>query len=142
MLQFELFALVPVEPSRLWALVGDVARLPEWTDATAVEGAPEAPGVGDRFATLEGSRILRWTVITSENRLLEAKTDTACGRLGIGVSVRSDGEGSRLVLAGLLDPSMPGWRARLVEVPRLRRRFDAWSARALRAAISGRGPHS
>lgn len=136
MLQFEQFAPSNAPPAQLWSLVGAVARLPEWTDVTAVEDAPGAPAVGDRFTTLEGERVLRWVVITSDSRLLECKTDTPCGRLGIGVSVRPEGEGSRLILAGLLDPSGPGWRARLVEVPRLRRRFDAWSTRALRV-VSG-----
>lgn len=136
MLQFELFAAAPVDPARLWALVGDLARLPEWTDADAIEGAPDVPAIGDRFTTLDGDRLLRWVVITSQPRLLEAKTDTACGRLGVGVSVAADPAGSRLVLAGLLDASVPAWRARLLEVPRLRRRFDAWSARAVRAATA------
>lgn len=138
MLRFELFAVAPVDAGQLWALVGDPSRLPEWTDATAVEGAVQAPGVGEQFSTLEGERVLRWTVITSEARLLEAKTDTPCGRLGVGVSARADDAGSRLVLAGLLDPSVPRWRARLVEVPRLRRRFDAWTTRAVRA-VTGEG---
>lgn len=137
MQQFEVFAAAPAAPDRLWALVGDLSRLPEWTDADAVEGVPDVPAIGDRFTTLDGERLLNWVVITSQPRLLEAKTDTACGRLGIGLSVASDPAGARLILAGLLDPSVPAWRARMLQVPRLRRRFDAWSTRAVRAATAG-----
>lgn len=134
MLQFELFASVPCAPARLWELVGDPDRLPEWTDAEELTVRPEPPlTVGSRFATIDRQRRLTWVVITSEEHLWEAKTDDCpCGRLGIGVQVTADPHGSRLVLAGMLEPASSMLRARLVDVPRLRTRLDRWSAAATR----------
>lgn len=135
MLQFELFSSVPCQPERLWELVGDPARLPEWTDVDELQQPPEPPvAVGSRFTTLDAGRQLAWVVITCEEHLWEAKTDdSACGRLGIGVRVAPDTHGSRLVLAAMLEPAASTLRARLVEVPRLRARLDRWSAAASRA---------
>jgi hypothetical protein len=132
MLQVEVFAAAPAPPAALWALVGDLSRLPEWTDAEAVARVPTAPAVGDAFTTRVEGTALSWTVITVDQWLLEAKADTACGRVGIGVRAAPDPGGSRLILAGMLKPAVGALRARALEVPRLRRRFDAWSARAVR----------
>lgn len=134
LLQFEVFATVPGDAAAVWALVSDPARLPEWTDAEDVPEAPAPPlALGSRFATVDGDRRLEWVVITSEPYLLEAKTDqSACGRLGFGVRVSDDPHGTRLVLAGLLDPAVLGLRARMVDVPRLRARLDRWADAAAR----------
>jgi hypothetical protein len=139
MLQFELFASVPCPPEKLWDLVGDPDRLWEWTDAEALAVRPEPPvAVGSRFATVEAGRRLGWVVITCEDHLWEAKTDDShCGRLGIGVRVAPDAHGSRLVLAGMLEPAGSLLRARLVDVPRLRARLDRWSAAATGLVASG-----
>lgn len=133
-LEFELFAASPTSPEALWALVGELGRLPEWTDATGCADLPSEPREGATFVTLHGDQRLEWTLITAEPRLLEAKADTACGRLGIGVRVAPDPHGSRLVLAGALKPSVGALRARTIELPRLRRRFDDWSTRAVKVA--------
>ncbi len=45
----ELYATGAVPPEDVWAVVGDVRRLPEWTDAERVEQAPPPPAdVGAR----------------------------------------------------------------------------------------------
>jgi hypothetical protein len=140
MLQFELFSAIPVSPDELWALVGDLRRLPEWTDADRVIDPPSElpPSVGDRFTTVDGARELRWVVITSGPRLLEVKTDDGpCGRFGVGFRVAADPVGSRLILAGLLDPARGTLRGRLVDLPALRARSERWTELALRAAIDG-----
>lgn len=135
MLQFEVFTSVPRPPASVWAVVGDLRSLPRWTEVTHVEDAPPPPPErGARFVTVDERQALTWVVLTSEERLLEVKTDEApCGRLGLGVSVTADELGSRLVLAGLLDPSCSTLRARTVEVPRLRRRLDRWANRVAQA---------
>lgn len=139
LLQFEMFSTVPCTPDELWALVGDLRRLPEWTDADRVLSAPEPPvEVGARFTTETGSDGLTWVVITSLERLLEIKTDDlAAGRFGVGVRVVPDPVGSRLVLAGMLDPARSTLRARLVDLPALRARLDRWSDLAVRALGGG-----
>jgi hypothetical protein len=139
MLQFELFTAVPVSPERLWALVGDLRRVPEWTDAERILHAPEPPlEVGARFTTVDGGRELRWVVITVANRLIEVKTDDGpWGRFGVGVRVAPDPVGSRLILAGLLDPAGSRLRARLRHLPSLRARTERWADLALRRAVDG-----
>ena len=133
-LQFEIFASSPTTPEALWDVVGTLSRLPEWTDAGEVADPPSVPAVGDTFTTLHRDRRLVWTVITAETWLVEARADTACGRLGVGVRVAPDPGGSRLILAGMLRPSVGRLRARALELPRLRRRFDEWTTRAVRVA--------
>ena len=139
MLQLEVFAAAPVPPAALWALVGDLARLPEWTSATTVADLPAEPALGATFTTRQDGETLVWTLITVEPQLLEAKADTACGRVGIGARVVPDPAGSRLILAGMLRPTVGAVRARLVEGPRLRRRFDEWCAAAVRIATRAAG---
>jgi hypothetical protein len=139
MLAFELFAFSPTTPEVLWAVVGDLSRLPAWTDAERVNPPTGSVEEGATFETHQGGETLTWTVITTEPWLLEAKADTACGRVGIGVRVAPDTGGSRLVIAGMLKPSAGTVRARLVDLPRLRRRCDAWSARAVEFAVADAG---
>jgi hypothetical protein len=134
-LQFEMFSVGRMPPDALWALVGDPARAPEWTDAQeVVSPPPRLLEVGSRFTTRDGDRELGWVVITTGPRLLEVKTDDcAVGRFGVGVRVADDPLGARLVLAGMLDPSGGRLRARTADLPALRRRCERWCDRALRA---------
>lgn len=135
-LQFEMFSVGLLPPDELWALVGDPARVAEWTDAEEVRSVPEPPlTVGSRFTTVDGERQLDWVVITVGPRLLEVKTDgCAAGRFGVGVRVVPDPAGCRLIMAGMLDPSAGKLRARAVDLPALRRRCERWSDRALTVA--------
>lgn len=135
-LQFEMFSVGVMPPDDLWALVGDPARLAEWTDAEEVRSIPEPPvAVGSRFVTVDGGRQLDWIVITSGLRLLEAKTDgCAAGRFGVGVRVTPDPHGCRLIIAGMLDPRAGRVRARTIDLPALRRRCERWSDLAFKVA--------
>ena len=96
---------------------------------------PEPPlEVGARFRTRDGERHLDWVVITVGERLIEAKTDGCeVGRLGFGVRVTADPAGSRLVMAGMLDPAHGRLRARTVDLPSLRRRCERWMDVAVRS---------
>jgi hypothetical protein len=136
LLQLEMFATATCSPDALWALVGDLRRVPEWTDAEEVRGAPEPPNrVGARFTTTDGGSQRSWVVISAAERLVEAKTDDcAAGRVGVGLRVAGDPHGSRLILAGMLDPSGSALRARLRDLPALRARLERWADRAVRAA--------
>jgi hypothetical protein len=137
-LQFEMFTAGLMGPDALWGLVGDLRRVAEWTDAEGVSDAPAAPAVGDRFRTVDGGRELGWVVITAADRLLEVKTDDCpAGRFGVGVRVAPDPVGSRLIVAGMLDPVGSRLRARTIELPALRRRCERWVDTALR--VAGRG---
>lgn len=51
-----------VDPARVWVLVGDLARLPEWTSAVRVEAAPTDPGVEDEFSAVHRIGPLRFRV--------------------------------------------------------------------------------
>lgn len=135
-LRWELFATGTASPEDTWALVSDLSRLPEWTDADAVEPPLGPLEVGAEFFVSVAGRRLLWRLTTVEPRLLEATTDVPRGRLGIGVRVAADPRGTRLVLAGGLDGdgAAARWRARLVDVPAMRRRFDRWTAAALQRA--------
>jgi hypothetical protein len=139
MLPFELFTAIPVAPDVLWTLVGDLRRVPEWTDADRVIGAPEPPlEVGARFTSVDAGRELRWVVITSAERLWEVKTDDGpCGRFGVGLRVAPDPIGSRLILAGLLDPAGSRLRARMQHLPALRARMERWADLVPRALSTG-----
>ncbi len=134
-LRFEMFAVALAPPEDLWALVGDPRRAPEWTDAEEVVPPPEPPlAVGARFSTRDGDRRREWVVITAGDRLLEVKTDDCeMGRIGLGVRVTADPAGSRLVMAGMLDPIHGGLRARTVDLPSLRRRCERWMDVATKA---------
>lgn len=133
-IRLEVFAAGSAAPDDVWALVGDPRRLPEWTDADTVEltGSLEP---GATVVTRDAGRRLVWTVATVEPRLLELVTNLPGGRLGIGVRVLRDALGSRVILAGALDPAsaQARWKFRLSGAGKLRRRFDRWSQHAVRA---------
>lgn len=130
----ELFATGNAPPEDAWAIVGDLRRLPEWTDAERVERiTPEPVAVGSEIVVTVEGRSRLWRVLTVEPRLLEVRTQTARGPLEIGARVIRERSGSRLVLAGVYRPrSTPqALRARAFDAPALRRRFDRWSRAAL-----------
>lgn len=136
-IRFELFAAGPARPEDVWALVGDLHRLPEWTDAARVEvhGERLSPSA---VVIAEGDRSLEWLVTTWERRLLELSTSLPSGRLSLGVRVLPDPIGSRVVLACAFEPASlaPGVRFRLLGAPALRRRFDRWACSAVRVPAS------
>lgn len=136
----ELYATATTPPEHVWAVVGDPRRLPEWTDVDGVERVePDAVDVGTEFVTVAEGQRRRWRVVTADARLLEATTNTALGPLGVGVRVVRDPLGARLILAASFEPAgrVRRLRARLVDAPGLRRRFDRWTRAALRVATQG-----
>jgi hypothetical protein len=136
-LRFEMFAAGPVKPEDLWAVVGDPRRLSEWTDAERVEHAPEPPlTTGTAFATVDGRRRLEWRLITVEQRLIEAVSQTPIGQVAVGARVVREPGGARLILAAAIDPAGSRLRARLLHMPALRGRMDRWVHRALGVATS------
>ena len=139
MLRFELFATGSVSTDALWAVVGDPWRLSEWTDVESVASVePDPPRVGTQVATVEAGTTRLWEVTTLESRLIELRTTTERGGVGIGCRVVRDSRGgSRLVLAAGLERS--GLKARLFDLPALRRRMDRWAERALRVAAAATG---
>ena len=93
-----------------------------------------------------------WQVISLGQRVVEASAATPCGQLGIGVRVielrttdpaRTAGAaaeaaagaedagnrppGSRVVFVARLEPARSSLRARVRDVPAIRRRFDRWA---------------
>lgn len=139
----EIYARGPAEAAAVWGLVGDPARLPEWTDVTVVEGADTVPPEGGRFATVERGRRRDWRVVTRTDRLLEVDTRLPWGALGVGVRVVADPAaprhdparpGTRVVLAAAFLPRSVAGRVRwfALGAPALRRRFDRWSRDAVR----------
>lgn len=137
----ELFAVGAAPPEDVWAVVGDVRRLPAWTDADEVERVEPDPVVaGTELVVVDRGRSRLWRVITVGPRVLEVTTDTPRGPIGLGVRVARERSGSRLVLAGVLHPSnaRQTLRARVLDAPALRRRFDRWTATALDLAARAR----
>lgn len=137
----ELFAVGAVPPEDVWAVVGDVRRLPAWTDADEVERVEPDPVVaGTELVVVDrgGSRL--WRVLTAGPRLLEVTTDTPLGPVGLGVRVARERSGSRLVLAGAFHPpsARQTLRVRVLDAPALRRRFDRWTRTALDLAAEAR----
>jgi len=129
----ELYAVGATPPEQVWALVGDLRRLSEWTDADSAEvSGPVA--VGTVVTTRDGERVLEWRITTAEQRLVEAVTTLPRGELGIGVRVARDPYGSRLIMAAGFTPAdrvaALGWL--LLGGPAMRRRFDRWTRTALR----------
>ncbi len=51
-----------VDPARAWVLVGDLSRLPEWTSAARVVGAPAEPAVDDELSAVHRLGPLRYRV--------------------------------------------------------------------------------
>lgn len=137
----ELFAVGVAPPEDVWSVVGDVRRLPAWTDADAVERVEPDPVVaGTELVVVDRGRARMWRVITAGPRVLEVTTDTPRGPVGLGVRVARERAGSRLVLAGVLHPASTGQavRARVLDAPALRRRFDRWTRAALDLAAQVR----
>lgn len=94
---------------------------------------PAGWAVGQHF-TLDGTGGTSWSVIGTGQRLVEVVAGTACGRLGIGVRViglhgerPAGGARSRVVFVGRLEPAGSRIKARLRDLPTLRRRFDRWA---------------
>lgn len=134
---FELYATGEVSPDAVWRAVGDPWNLPAWTDADGVlDVAPEPVAAGTEILVAAEGNEYRWRVRTAEPRLLEASTTTDDGEIGVGVRVVGDPRGCRVILAGAIDHprGWRGWKARLVDAPAWRRRFDRWSKAALQAA--------
>ena len=138
-IRFEMFATGSASTDALWAVVGDPWRLAEWTDVESVaDVAPEPPQVGTRIETVEAGTTRIWHITTLESRLLEMRTQTERGEVGIGCRVVRDARGgSRIILAAGLERS--GLRARLFDGPSLRRRMDRWAHNALRVARTASG---
>lgn len=137
----EIFATGGAPPEDTWAIVGDLRRVPEWTDADRVERlGPEPVEVGTQMVVVMDGHSRLWRVVTVQPRLLEVRTDTARGTLEIGVRVIRERAGSRLVLAGVYRPGSraQSLRARAVDAPALRRRFDRWTHAALELASAVR----
>ena len=138
-IRFDMFATGRVSTDALWAIVGDPWRLPDWTDVESVASVdPDPPRVGTRIETVEAGTTRVWRITTGESRLLEMTTSTERGEVGIGCRVVRDARGgSRIVLAAGLEGG--GIRARLFDVPSLRRRMDRWAHNALRVARTSTG---
>lgn len=138
-IRFDMFATGSVSTDALWAVVGDPWRLPHWTDVESVAAVePDPPRLGTRIETVEAGTMRVWQITTWEPRLLEMTTTTERGEIGIGCRVVRDARGgSRLILAAGVERS--GLRARLFDVPSLRRRMDRWAHNALRVAATATG---
>ncbi len=134
-----MFATGSVSTDQLWRVVGDPWRLAEWTDVESVANVePEPPQVGTCIETVEAGTTRVWQITTLESRLLEMSTTTERGTIGIGCRVVRDARGgSRIVLAAALERS--GLKARLLDVPSLRRRMERWAYNALRVAAATTG---
>ena len=141
--RFEMFHSSSVSSDALWAVVGDLWRLPEWTDVESVADiSAEPPGVGTEVETVEAGTTRLWRITTWEPRLYEMVTQTERGDVGFGCRVVRDNRGgSRIVLAaGLQAPTMAKrLRARLLDGPSLRRRMDEWARDAVRVAATPAG---
>ena len=138
--RFEMFHTGSVSSDALWAVVGDLWRLPEWTDVESVADVrPEPVTVGTEVETVEAGTTRLWRITTWEGRLYEMRTDTERGEVGFGCRVVRDNRGgSRIVLAaGLEAPGFAGaLRARVLDGPSLRRRMDEWARDAVRVAAT------
>lgn len=141
--RFEMFATGGVSTDDLWDVVGDPWRLAEWTDVESVaQVEPDPPRVGTTIETVEAGTTRTWTIVTLEARLMELRTTTERGGMGVGFRVVRDARGgSRLVLAAGLDREgvLGTLRARLLDAPALQRRMDQWAHRALRVAATTPG---
>jgi hypothetical protein len=153
-LSVEQYAEFATTTDHAWAVIGDPGRLQEWTGVKVLTWATDdgATDADDALATsdfdasgwtpgaafhLSEDAAPRWQVISRGQRVVEVSATTSCGQLGIGVRVIGlRGSGTRVVFVARLEPSGSSIRARIRDVPRIRRRFDRWS-RSLRAVIDG-----
>ena len=138
--RFEMFQSGAVSSDALWAVVGDLWRLPDWTDVESVADIRGEPvGVGTEVETVESGTTRLWRVTTWEARLYEMRTQTERGEVGFGCRVVRDNRGgSRIILAAGLEATgfAAGLRARLFDGPSLRRRMEEWAHAALRVAAA------
>ncbi|MPZ73052.1 MAG: hypothetical protein GEU74_07440 [Nitriliruptorales bacterium] len=141
--RFEMFQAGSVSSDVLWGLVGDLRRLPEWTDVERVADIrPEPVGVGSQVETVEAGSMRLWRITTWEPRLYEMRTTTERGEVRFGCRVVRDNRGgSRIILAAGLHAAglAGGLRARLLDGPALRRRMDDWARHAVRVAAASAG---
>ena len=126
----ERFAATSSGAEALWAVVGDPARIPEWTDADRVEVIGDVQA-GARVAIVMGERRTDWRLLTFTDRTWEIERQGRLGWVGLGARVVDEGERARLVLVGSLDPSASRWRARVVELPRMGAMLDRWATAAV-----------
>ena len=138
----EMYAPTAADADALWAVVGDPWRLPAWLDVDEVTSVdPEPVEVGSEIVAVSNGALQTWHVLTVRHKLLELTTDTPDGRFSLGYRVVAQKPGCRLVMAAGLEPTrkVGGMRARMVELPALRKRLDRWATRAIHAA-EGRPP--
>lgn len=145
-LDVEQYAEYLLPADALWGVVGDPRRLPEWTGLSAPLRISAGPGPDEPLDAWEsdvlarvrdGEAVRQLRIITARRGVVEVTTDAECGRVGIGVRVIGEANRpgtSRLVVAGQLQPARGAFRARTLDLPRLRRRFDAWAAQ-LRSTV-------
>lgn len=136
----EMYAPTPATADSMWAVVGDPRQFATWTGADRVEGvSPEPVERGTEIVTVErggGVRTWRVTSVNERIREMELTADLPEGQLRVGFRVVPQQPGCRLVIAAALEPvkKVGAMRARLVELPALRKRLDRWTERAVKAA--------
>lgn len=131
-LEVDQYAELLASADDVWDVVGDPRQLSAWTGATTV-GPPSRWEPGDEVR-ITGPQPVSWRVISVGQRGVEVAGNTTCGRLGLGVRIIPAGGGCRVVFAARLEPSRGPIRARVRDLPVLRRRFDRWSI-ALRRLV-------
>lgn len=135
-LQVERYVACTADVAEVWALVGDLSRLEEWTDARLL-AAPAAWQEG-ATATIElDGQPATWQVLTWQATTWELVATLPTGRFAAGCHVAGEGVRTRLVLAATLEPAGSRWKARTVEVPLLARRLERWAGAAV-AALAAR----
>ena len=142
MVRTEVYAVGRMNGDRLWAVVGDLWRLAEWTGADLVRAVdPEPVDVGTVVATVEDGQARTWRVTTESRWLREMESPRPAGVLSLGYRVVRDPLGCRLILAAGLEredgrrlSGLAALRSRMIDLPSLRTQLDRWSRDALRAA--------
>jgi len=134
-----MYAPTTASADDVWAVVGDPWQFAAWTGGDHVDTvAPEPVVAGTEIVVVEDASVRTWHVTSIQERLkqMELVTDLDEGQLRMGYRVVPQERGSRLVVAAALDPArkVGAMRARLVELPALRRRLDHYTALAVRAA--------
>ena len=135
----EMYAPTAASADAMWEVVGDPWQLAAWTDGERVESVtPEPLAKGSEIVIVDRDAVRTWLVTTVQPRLrqIELTTDLPDGQLSLGYRVIAQQPGCRLVIAAALEPvkKVGGVRARLVELPALRKRLDHWTERAVKAA--------